>query len=90
MEQNEIDKNLKEVPEWQQVENKIQKNYTFKNFVHLMEFINKMADLAEQEGHHPDFHVSYNKLNVTIYTHKIGGLSINDFILAAKIDKLPR
>jgi len=90
MEQTEIDKNLKEVPGWQQVENKIQKNYTFKDFVHLMEFTNKMADVAEQEGHHPDFHVSYNKLNVMIYTHKIDGLSINDFILAAKIDKLPR
>ena len=47
------------------------------------------AELAESEGHHPDFSVHYSKLDVTLWTHAIGGLSENDFILAAKIDRLP-
>lgn len=90
MPQNDIDKHLKELIGWQQKDHKIYKRFTFKNFGHLMEFVNKMADLAEEEGHHPDFSVSYNKLDITLYTHKINGLSKNDFILAAKIEKLPR
>lgn len=90
LKQEEIHKYLEDITGWQQQENKITKLFTFKNFVDLMEFTNKMAGLAESEGHHPDFSVSYNKLDVTLYTHKINGLSVNDFILAAKIDELPR
>jgi len=88
--QEEIDKHLSEVEGWQQKENKITKQLTFKNFIQLMGFVNKMADLAENEGHHPDFNVSWNVLDVTIFTHAINGLSVNDFILAAKIDELPK
>jgi len=90
MPQDEIDKQLKEISGWEQRDNKIYKKLTFKDFVMLMKFVNQMADLAEAEGHHPDFSVSWNKLDLTIFTHKINGLSINDFILAAKIDELPR
>jgi len=53
-----------------------------------MKFVNKVADLAESEGHHPDFHIHYNKVLIELWTHAVGGLSENDFILAAKIDKL--
>ena len=65
---------------------KIVKHYEFKDFVEAMQFVNRMADAAEEQGHHPDFCVHYNKVDVTIWTHAIGGLSENDFILAAVID----
>lgn len=85
---DEIAKHLKNISNWQIKDNKLHKQYTFKDFVTLMAFVNRMAELAEAEGHHPDFSVSWNKLGVTIFTHKINGLSVNDFILAAKIDRL--
>ena len=66
----------------------ISKGYVFKNFVEAMAFINKVADIAEEERHHPDIHISYNKVQLTLTTHAIHGLSENDFILAAKIDSL--
>ena len=53
-----------------------------------MDFVNKVADLADQEGHHPVMHVHYQKVIVELWTHAINGLSENDFILASKIDKL--
>jgi 4a-hydroxytetrahydrobiopterin dehydratase len=55
-----------------------------------MNFVNRVADLAEEEGHHPDFYVSYNRVRVDLTTHAIGGLSENDFIMAAKIDDMVR
>jgi 4a-hydroxytetrahydrobiopterin dehydratase len=54
-----------------------------------MQFLNRVADLAEKEGHHPDFCVHYSRVDFSIFTHTVGGLSENDFILAAKIEKLP-
>lgn len=83
---------LRQVPNWKLVENakKIQSEFLFKDFVCAMRFINRVADLAESEGHHPDIFVSWNRVVITTYTHKINGLFSNDFILAAKIDKLER
>lgn len=66
----------------------LRKKFSFKNFKETMIFVNKVAALAEEEGHHPDLHVSYGKVIVDLWTHKIGGLWENDFILAAKIDEL--
>ena len=66
----------------------ISKGYVFKNFTEAMAFTNKVGDLAEAEGHHPDIHISYNNVQLTLTTHAIHGLSENDFILAAKIDSL--
>lgn len=60
--------------------------YTFHNFVDTMDFANKIAEIAEQENHHPDLIISYGKCIVEIWTHKIDGLTESDFILAAKID----
>ena len=65
----------------------ISKELKFKNFVEAMEFANKITSIAETEGHHPDLQVSWGKLVVELTTHAIGGLSENDFILAAKIDQ---
>ncbi len=68
---------------------KIWREIIFKDFVTAISFINKVATLAESEGHHPDLHLtSWNHLKVELWTHAIGGLSDNDFILAAKINSL--
>lgn len=80
---------LKEIPGWELKKDQIFRKLKFKNFLAAMTFINQMADLAEAEGHHPDFTVHYNQVEITIWTHAIGGLSENDFILAAKINALP-
>ncbi len=67
------------------------KELTFPNFVEVITFVHRVANLAEEEGHHPDMNIhSYKKLIITLSTHAIGGLSENDFILAAKIDALER
>lgn len=69
---------------------RIRKDWVVKNFVAGMDFFHKVADLAEDEGHHPDLHLEgYRNVSIEIWTHAIGGLSENDFILAAKIDRLP-
>jgi len=65
---------------------KISKEFKFKDFIGAINFINSIAEIAEQEGHHPDIHINYNKVLIELSTHAIGGLSENDFILAAKID----
>lgn len=67
---------------------KIEKLFKFKNFKEAMVFVNKVAEIAEEEGHHPDIFIQWNKVTLTLWTHAINGLFDNDFILAAKIDKL--
>jgi 4a-hydroxytetrahydrobiopterin dehydratase len=66
----------------------LHKTYKFAKFTDAIAFVNRMAELAEQEGHHPDFCVRYDAVDVSLSTHAIGGLSENDFILAAKLDPL--
>ena len=67
---------------------KITLDRTFPNFVHAMEFVNHVADSAESVGHHPDISIWYNRVELTLFTHSLQGLSENDFILAAKINTL--
>ena len=75
--------------EWEVVDgNKLRREFRWRNFLRSMFFVNAVAYLAEQEGHHPDMTISYNRVTVEMTTHVIGGLSRNDFIMAAKIDKL--
>jgi len=90
MSKEESQNYLSQVLGWAIVENgkKIAKEFAFKNFKEAMAFINNVADLAESEGHHPDIHVFYNKVTFELWTHAIGGLSDNDFIMAAKINHL--
>lgn len=74
-------------PAWEVIDNKlIKRKFKFGNFKLAMEFVNKIAELAENEGHHPDITVNYNKVTLELTTHSIGGLSENDFIMAAKIE----
>lgn len=85
------DEYLKEVPKWtiaRERMHKIKREFAFKDFKQAMSFVNKTADIAEAEAHHPDIHISYNKVTLELYTHAIFGLSENDFIMAAKIDHL--
>lgn len=89
LEDPKIQEYLKEVTNWSIKEGKLHRDFKFKNFKEAIDFINKIADLAEKENHHPDFTLhSWNKVSVTLYTHVIKGLSENDFILAAKINFL--
>ena len=76
---------------WNAVEDKkINRKFAFKDFKKAMAFVNKVADLAEKQGHHPDIHIYYNKVSIVLWTHAISGLSENDFIMAAKIESLGR
>lgn len=86
---DEIEDLSKEVPEWEIKDKSIERTFKFSNFVEAMKFANRITNVAEEENHHPDLHISWGKVRVELSTHKIGGLSPNDFILAAKIDKLP-
>jgi 4a-hydroxytetrahydrobiopterin dehydratase len=86
----EIDVYLKDVKAWKVIDDKeIQKNFTFATFKHALGFVNEVGDVAEFEGHHPDLNLhNWNKVTVTLSTHAIKGLSVNDFIMAAKIDQI--
>ena len=68
--------------------NAIKRSYSFKNFYETMAFVNALAWIANTENHHPDLEVGYNYCHVTFYTHALKGLSMNDFICAAKLDNL--
>lgn len=73
--------------DWKIVEeHHLEKEYSFRNFKEALHFTNQVGALAEQEGHHPDLYLSYGKVKILLWTHKIGGLSENDFIFAAKCD----
>ena len=66
----------------------IEHKYKFADFVEAMKFVNKVAEIAESEGHHPDIFISYSRVTITLWTHSVSGLSANDFILASKIELL--
>jgi 4a-hydroxytetrahydrobiopterin dehydratase len=83
---------LADLPGWQLTDDgqRIRREWVAKHFAAAIEFFNRIAALAEEEGHHPDLHlVGYRHVTVALSTHAIGGLSENDFILASKIDQLP-
>ena len=87
---DDIQKKLSEVDEWQLNDNKdmIFKKFKFNNFKKALNFTNLVGELAEEEGHHPDISLGWGYCLIMIHTHAVNGLSINDFILAAKIDKI--
>ena len=65
----------------------LEKEYVFEDFRHALAFINLLGEVAEKEGHHPDFYLSWVKVKITLWTHKIDGLTESDFIMAAKADE---
>ena len=78
-----------QVPEWQVVdEHHLIRAYKFPDFRSALAFVNKVGELAEQQGHHPDILLAWGKVEITIWTHAVNGLTESDFILAAKIQRL--
>jgi 4a-hydroxytetrahydrobiopterin dehydratase len=88
----EIEALLRHVPAWKLTADgvRIRRVWLVKDFAAALDFFNRVAEVAEAEGHHPDLHlVGYRQLAIELWTHDAGGLTENDFILAAKIDELP-
>jgi 4a-hydroxytetrahydrobiopterin dehydratase len=74
---------------WQvAAERQLEKEYQFKDFRGALDFTNKVGELAEAQGHHPDIYLAWGKVKLTVWTHKINGLTESDFVLAAKADRL--
>jgi 4a-hydroxytetrahydrobiopterin dehydratase len=85
----EITNLLTELDGWEVVnQHHLTKIFSFANFREAQQFVNRIGDLAEEQGHHPDICFGWGRAEITIWTHKIDGLTESDFILAAKIDKL--
>jgi len=79
----------RQVQGWETVnEHHITKSFKFPDFRKALEFTNRVGELAEEQGHHPDIHLTWGRVGITSWTHKIDGLTESDFILAAKIDRL--
>jgi len=78
----------KGVPLWQVEDGHLTRTYRFSSFLGAIRFVNEVARIAEAEGHHPDIAVRYDRVRIEVWTHSIGGLSENDFILAAKLDRI--
>ena len=77
-------------PGWSLAEGatRLHRRFEFRDFLEAMKFVNRVAEVAEQEGHHPDIAIHWNAVDLTLWTHKIGGLHENDFIVAAKVSQL--
>ena len=89
MEKDEIEKLLKELDGWEAIKgHHLSKIYKFKDFREALDFVNEVGNLAEEQGHHPDVCFGWGNVDISIWTHKINGLTTSDFVLAAKIDKL--
>jgi 4a-hydroxytetrahydrobiopterin dehydratase len=86
---NDLRQMLKSVPQWSVVdEHHLTRTYKFPDFKQALDFVNKVGALAEEQGHHPDILLAWGKADITLWTHKIDGLTESDFIMAAKIDRL--
>ncbi len=79
---------LQDHPQWSEAGGVIQRTWQFKDFLHSMRFVQKVADLAEQRGHHPDILVRYDKVTLSLSTHDAGGITRKDFELAALADAI--
>jgi 4a-hydroxytetrahydrobiopterin dehydratase len=85
----ELDDLWRQIPGWEVVEeHHLRRRFRFKNFRQALDFVNRVGELAEEQGHHPDVGFGWGYAEVTVYTHKIDGLTESDFILAAKISEL--
>ena len=86
----EIESMLAQVPGWKLAGDAIERSYSFANYFETMAFVNALAWIAHAEDHHPDLLVGYSRCTVRFNTHSVGGISINDFICAARVDGLLR
>ncbi len=90
LKRTEAEELMREVPQWTLKDEAIEREFQLKDFRKAMEFVNQVADIAEKQDHHPDILIRYNKVTLTLSTHKVRGLSPKDFILATKIDLMMR
>lgn len=80
---------LNQLSGWEVIEgHHLSKNYTFPDFVSALAFVNRIGEVAEREGHHPDIYLTWGKVGIQLFTHKIDGLTESDFVMAAKIDEV--
>jgi 4a-hydroxytetrahydrobiopterin dehydratase len=85
----ELEKLRRNVPQWNVVdEHHLHRQFTFPDFKQAMNFVNRVGAVAEEQGHHPDILLSWGRAEITLWTHKIDGLTESDFIMAAKIDRV--
>ena len=85
---HEIQSNLVSIPDWQIESGELVRTFLFKDFRASLAFVNKVGDLAENAGHHPDIDIRYNKVRLALVTHDAGGITQKDFDLAAAADKV--
>jgi len=84
---NALEELKRQVPDWRAEENRqLAKTFLFHDFLKALDFVNRVGAVAEQEGHHPDIHLAWGRVDVQTSTHDAGGLTESDFILAAKVD----
>jgi 4a-hydroxytetrahydrobiopterin dehydratase len=87
----ELQELLKAVPQWNVIaEHHLTREFKFSDFKQALNFVNKVGELAEEQGHHPDILLAWGKAEITLWTHKIDGLTESDFIMAAKINRLQK
>ncbi len=85
----ELDVLRRQLPEWEVIEeHHLKRGFRFKNFREALGFVNKVGELAEEQGHHPDISFGWGYAKVRVWTHKIDGLTESDFVFAAKVDTL--
>jgi 4a-hydroxytetrahydrobiopterin dehydratase len=83
----ELNQALLKAPGWQLVEGKLEREWVFENFVLAMKFVNQVADIAEDAGHHPDIDIRYNKVKLGLVTHDAGGITASDAAMAARLNR---
>ena len=80
-----------QLPNWDVIdEHHMTRTFTFPNFQKALDFVNRVGAVAEEQGHHPDILLTWGKAEITLWTHSVSGLTESDFIMAAKIDQIPR
>ena len=84
----QIEQFMPEIPEWRLQDDVLVRRFNFDNFIQALEFTNQVGALSEAEAHHPEIVLNWGRVDLRIWTHAIDGLSENDFILAAKVDRL--
>jgi 4a-hydroxytetrahydrobiopterin dehydratase len=82
----EIKSGLESVPQWNEVGGELQRTFQFDDFVQSMAFVNRVAEAAERDRHHPDILIRYNKVTLTVSTHDAGGITAKDFSLATTVN----
>jgi len=90
LDRQQVAEQMQRLPEWTLQGDQIERHLTFQNFVDAMVFVNKLAEVAEELGHHPDIRIVYNRVSLALSTHDAGGLTQKDFQLAQRIESLAK